>query len=209
MEKLYWSGIEYRRFDRLYFVSADGNVLRKGLPVEVRTRPDGYINVGRQRLLHRMVAVCWCKRPEGANTVHHINHDKSDNRAINLEWLTPKQHMSEKHEGISRGHAMSEAGKKKLRALRLGTKTSEETKRKQREASLRLGCKPPPRPVGTKLSAESVEKIRANSAKNTACEVDGVLYRSFSDAGRALGIRPHTLRKRCLSEAFPSYKVRK
>lgn len=209
MEKLYWSGIEYRRFDSLYFVSADGHVLRKGLPVKARLRSDGYINVGRMRLLHRMVAICWCKRPEGANTVHHINHDKSDNRAVNLEWLTPKQHMAERHEGVSRGHVMSDDGKKKLRALRLGSKTSDATKQKQREASLRLGYKPPPRAVGTKLSSESINKIRANSAKNTECEVDGIKYRSFSDAGRALGIKPHTLRKRCLSEAFPNYKVRK
>lgn len=103
---------------------------------------------------------------------------------------------------------MSEAGKQKLRELRLGSVTSEATKQKQREASLRLGCKPPPRPVGSKCSPEAIAKMRENSPRNTQCEVFGVVYASFSDAGRALGVKPHTLRQRCLSENFPDYKIR-
>jgi hypothetical protein len=155
-----------------------------------------------------MVATCWCDRTEGSNHVHHKNHNKQDNRASNLEWVTPKQHMNDHHEGISRGHSMSEAGKQKLRDFRLGSQASESTKQKQREASIRLGYKPPPRPVGTKCSPDAISKMRDNSPNAMQCEIFGITYKSFSEAGRALGEKPHSLRKRCLSKNFPDYKIR-
>lgn len=104
---------------------------------------------------------------------------------------------------------MSEAGRQRLRELRLGSKTSDATKEKQRIASLRVGSKPPPRLVGTKCTEEAIAKMRENSPNAMQCEVNGILYRSFSEAGRALGEKPHSLRKRCLSENFPSYRIRK
>jgi hypothetical protein len=155
-----------------------------------------------------MVATCWCERPERATHVHHINHDKSDNRADNLEWVSPREHMAEKHEGAnSRGHTMSEEGKARLRAIRLGSQTSEETKAKQREAMLRQGIKPPPRQAGAVMDDDFKEKCRQNHGKNTACEVDGVVYRSFSEAARQRGEFKLTVRKRCLSINFPNYRI--
>lgn len=154
-----------------------------------------------------MVAMCWLEPREGATVVHHINHNKSDNRADNLMWLSQREHMADHHNGSSRGHSMSEQGKQRLRELRLGSKTSEATKQKQREAALRLGQRPPPRPVGTKLGPEAIARMRENSPNARACEIDGVAYASFNEAGKALGIKPHTLRKRCLSKGFPSYQL--
>ncbi len=196
---------EYRALDHIYAVAADGRVLRRLKPYTPPVRPDGYLSCGRQKLLHRVIATTWLEKPEGATHVHHKNGNKADNRAENLEWVTPKKHMSEYH-AHSGNYERTEETRAKLRAYRLGKKTSEETKRKQREASLRLGSKPPKRPVGTKCSAESVQKMRDNSAKNTACEVYGVKYRSYAEAARALGMRLHTLRKRCLSDRFTDYK---
>ena len=202
-----FGGTEYRFFSHIYAVSACGMFLRKLAPYSPTLRPDGYLSVGGKRLAHRMVAALWCDRPEGAKHVHHINHDKQDNRAENLMWLTPGEHMRDHHPGGSRGHKMSEDGKARLRALRLGSKTSEATKQKQREASLRLGCRPPPRPKGTKMDDASRLKMSLNSPNARGCTVFGVVYGSFSIAGRALGQKPHTLRKRCLSDNFPDYKV--
>lgn len=200
-------GIEYRFYDHLYAVSRCGKFLRNLLPYEPIPRPDGYLSVGRQRLAHRMVAAVWVDNRDDAKHVHHINHDKQDNRAENLEWLSPKQHASE-HPERSKGHSMSEAGKQRLRTLRLGSKASEATKQKQREATIRIGKLPPPRPVGTKCSQESIEKMRLNGHNKVSCEILGIAYGSFSEAGRALGEKPHTLRKRCLSENFPDHKLR-
>lgn len=201
-------GTVYRFFNHLYAVSRSGLVLRKLQPFEPTARPDGYVWIGGRYLLHRVVAQCWCDKPEGSDHVHHKNHNKSDNRASNLEWVTPLRHMNEFHAGISRGHSMSEAGKQKLRELRVGSVTSETTKQKQREASLRLGSKPPPRPVGSKCTPDAIAKMRENSPNAMQCEIKGILYGSFSEAARALGEKPHSLRKRCLSKNFPDYRIR-
>ena len=201
-----FGGIEYRFFDHIYAVSRCGKLLRKLEPYTPTHHPSGYVQAGK-RLVHRMVAACWIDRPDGANHVHHINHIKTDNRAENLEWVSAKTHMGERHEGISRGHSMSEMGKQRLRALRLGSKTSEATKQKQREASLRIGLKPPPRAKGSKVNELSIQRMRENSPNAVACEIEGVRYASFNEAGRALGAKPHTLRKRCLSPNFPSYRL--
>lgn len=38
--------------------------------------------------VHRIVANAFLKRPAGENVVNHINEDKTDNRAENLEWCS-------------------------------------------------------------------------------------------------------------------------
>lgn len=200
-------GVAYRAFDHLFSVSADGQVLRGTNRYTPTVMPSGYARLGR-RLMHRVVATCWCARPEGATQVHHKDGNRANNRADNLEWVTPKQHMGERHAETVGKHRVSDTARENLRILRTGTKASEATKQKQREASLRLGLKPPPRPIGTKCSEHSKALMRLRSPNACSCEVHGVVYRSFSEAGAALGIKLHTLRKRCLSEKFPDYRVR-
>lgn len=44
-------------------------------------------------LLHRLVAQLWCDKPEGANQVNHIDGNKGNNSAENLEWVTASENM--------------------------------------------------------------------------------------------------------------------
>lgn len=57
------------------------------------------------------------------------------------------------------------------------------------------------------MGADFKAKCRERSPNARACVIDGVRYASFNVAGEALGAKPHTLRKRCLSPNFPSYQL--
>lgn len=195
-------GVVYRSYDHIYCVAKTGGVLRHLSPYCPVPRGDGYYNVGRQRLLHRMVAACWVENPNRSKHVHHKDKNKANNHADNLEWLTPKTHKSHHPEGGK--YIRTDATREKLRQSRLGKKTSEETKQKQREASLRLGSRPPSS-LGKKLSQEVKDMLLDLNKK--PCEVDGIKYDSFKSAAESLGMNKGTVRRRLFSKNFPSYKV--
>ncbi len=45
--------------------------------------------------IHRLVAFAFLgEPPTDKHVVHHINHNKADNRLENLEWVTPKRNSS-------------------------------------------------------------------------------------------------------------------
>jgi len=204
MKSIIVDNIEYRFFDHLYAVSACGKVLRKLEPYTPTKHNYGYLSLGRRRLMHRVIATCWIENPTNAKHVHHINGIKTDNRAENLEWLSPKEHFRDRHHDTHGHHTCSEEAKEKIRQSRLGKVTSEETKEKQRAA---LIGKTRPFFHRAPHSKESLELKSLNHPKNTQCKVNGVIYRSYSDASRELDIKKMTIRKRCLSKNFPDYEL--
>lgn len=48
---------------------------------------------GGQMLLHRLVASVWCEKPDDANQVNHIDGNKGNNSAENLEWVSASENM--------------------------------------------------------------------------------------------------------------------
>ena len=185
MLSVMFEGEEYKFYDHLYAVSASGKFLRQLYPAEPVLRNDGYLSIGRQRLAHRLVAFCWVDNPNNYKHVHHINHDKSDNRASNLAWISPKEHK--KHHP-TKTYVRTKEHRERLRKLHLGTKSSEATKQKQRETNLRLGLLPPP-------------------PRQVRCSVKGVEYDSFLNAAKALGVAASTMRRRVLDDRYEDYKL--
>jgi hypothetical protein len=53
--------------------------------------------------IHRLVALYFCEKPEGCNVVNHLDSDKTNNVAQNLEWTTVSgntKHCYEKNEAF-------------------------------------------------------------------------------------------------------------
>lgn len=48
-------------------------------------------NVVKTIAVHKIVATAFIQREEGKTEVNHKNCDKADNRAENLEWVTPRE----------------------------------------------------------------------------------------------------------------------
>lgn len=54
--------------------------------------------------VHKLVAEAFIPNPNGYTVVHHLNHDKRDNRAENLAWMSDKEHRG--------SHAIEQNSKK-------------------------------------------------------------------------------------------------
>lgn len=77
----------------IYEVSNKGNVKLNGHDFICKLDNKGYLRVG-THLLHRIVAELFVQNTENKPQVDHINCIKTDNRAINLRWVTAKENMN-------------------------------------------------------------------------------------------------------------------
>lgn len=80
-----------------------------------RMNKKGYARVnlgGRVYLAHRIIAELFVENQEGKPQVNHINGVKSDNRAVNLEWVS---NYENRRHAVTHGlHAYGERCAKKL-----------------------------------------------------------------------------------------------
>ena len=76
----------------------------------------------KQVFLHRVVASAFVENPFGYPQVNHINGDKEDNRAENLEWCTAKENI---HHAFATGLSVAKKGESHPM---YGKRHSEETK---------------------------------------------------------------------------------
>lgn len=88
-----------------YYVHSDGYVISrkngKSRVMKGGSTGHGYPQVtlrhnGKQvqRLIHRLIAEYFCFRPDGADQINHVDGDKANNSADNLEWVTAKENMA-------------------------------------------------------------------------------------------------------------------
>lgn len=102
LERTFYSGKKYTNKKTnpekilTHTVGVDGycRVTLKAKPLKARTF-----------LVHRIVATAFIENKANLPEVNHLNGNKQDNRAINLEWVTPKQNSEHSWKtGLSRGN---------------------------------------------------------------------------------------------------------
>ena len=82
-----------------YSVDTNGTVVNetsgKVLKGTKITKSNRYVKIilDRRYLLHRLVAETFVPNPNNYTQVNHIDGDRSNNAASNLEWTSPRQNM--------------------------------------------------------------------------------------------------------------------
>ena len=105
-------------FNEKYSISNYGRIKNSfGEIQELRDNGNGYKKKF-GKYVHRMVAESFIPKVEGKNEVNHKNGDKSDNRAINLEWVTHRENQ------IHLFRELDTPERKALRKLRMSGKNN-------------------------------------------------------------------------------------
>lgn len=85
---------ENSRYGKTRLVMHKARVLKpgktkRGYLLVVLCRDDGR----KSHVVHRLVASAFCKKVDGCEVVNHIDGNKTNNRAENLEWCTQKDNV--------------------------------------------------------------------------------------------------------------------
>lgn len=115
---------DWKQIENLpYSVSRNGEVRndRTGRTITPSRLKNGYLMARLwvdykvyYRLVHRLVAISFVENPFGKSDVNHIDGDKANNNASNLEWVTKSENQLHRYNVLNRrGHnpSVKEANK--------------------------------------------------------------------------------------------------
>lgn len=92
-----WKPVVLKGQETGWLVSNNGNFINtKGNLVRTYLRGSGYLFLQIKGInidVHRVVAMHFCEQREGCNTVDHLDNDKLNNNADNLEWVTMSENV--------------------------------------------------------------------------------------------------------------------
>lgn len=90
-------------YEGLYEVWSDGTIfsVRNNKPLKPFIKGYGYLGVrlwkkckSKDFKVHRLVAQYFCDNPNGYDEVNHIDEDKTNNDATNLQWCSRKDNCN-------------------------------------------------------------------------------------------------------------------
>ena len=119
-------------FNGTHQVSNEGNIRRKdGEMRKLQKYSNGYLFIAykeKHYSIHRLVAEAFIPNPDNKTQVNHINGNKADNRAENLEWCTGSENQN---------HAVK-TGLRRKKVRKVYCKELNKTFNSMREASREL-----------------------------------------------------------------------
>lgn len=89
---------EYKEFNGYYLIGSNGTINNRTKDLNTYIINSGYVaiklcvgKVRKHKLIHRMVAEMFVPNPENKSEVNHIDGNKLNNNASNLEWVTSSE----------------------------------------------------------------------------------------------------------------------
>ena len=93
---------QVRSVDRIVEYKNGKIVNYKGKELKILMDKDGYATVRLSKnciyktmKVHRLVAEAFLPNPDNLPQVHHINHERNDNRACNLKWVSKAEQIDD------------------------------------------------------------------------------------------------------------------